>query len=151
VQIEIDDLTAVFFASAYLDTFNPASPSTNYLGDVGSTGNFFANRRYGQVVVPAGHNLIVVVEDTIPSNGGVGHAFGLQVEGFFDVNYDGGPTITKSFNPPTVTLGGTTTLSFTLTNPSPTLALTGVGFTDTMTGMVVAATPNVTNTCGGTL
>jgi len=63
------------------------------------------------------------------------------------------PTIAKVFNPSTTPVNGTTTLTITITNPvANTVALTGVGFTDTFpAGLVVAATPNVTNTCGGTV
>jgi uncharacterized repeat protein (TIGR01451 family) len=61
------------------------------------------------------------------------------------------PTITKSFGAAVVPVGGTTTLTFTLTNPNATVALTGVGFTDAFpAGLVVANPPNATDTCGGT-
>ena len=44
----------------------------------------------------------------------------------------------------------TTTLTFTLTNPDPATALTGVGFTDTLPAGLVVDTPNgLTGTCGG--
>src|SRR5437016_6030215 len=61
------------------------------------------------------------------------------------------PSITKVFNPNTIPLNATTSLTFTITNPAAnTVALTGVSFTDTLpTGLTVA---NATATvCGGTL
>ncbi len=62
------------------------------------------------------------------------------------------PSISKSFSPTSVALGGTSTLTLTITNPSASVALTGVAFADTLpTGMVVASTPNATNTCGGSV
>jgi len=62
------------------------------------------------------------------------------------------PTISKAFGATSIGVGGTTTLTFTLTNPSAnTVGETGVAFSDTLTGgLQVAATPNLVNTCGGT-
>ena len=48
-------------------------------------------------------------------------------------------------------MNGTTTLTFTITNPNSTLSLTGVGFTDTFpAGLEVTATPGTSSSCGGT-
>ena len=66
------------------------------------------------------------------------------------------PTISEAFNPTLIPLrtGGTippiSTVTFTLTNPNSVGDFTGLGFSDTLTGLAVAATPGVTNTCGGT-
>ena len=88
VQITVDDPAGVFFASAYLDSYSPASESTNYLGDEGFSGNDFAgDPGYFQIVVPANHTLVVVVNDTIANNGGVGASFTLRVQGFADTRY----------------------------------------------------------------
>ncbi|HEY1218296.1 MAG: CSLREA domain-containing protein [Bryobacteraceae bacterium] len=60
------------------------------------------------------------------------------------------PSISKGFSPNSIPVGGTSTLTFNVTNPNSSLALSGVAFTDTLpSGMVVASTPGATNTCGG--
>ena len=59
------------------------------------------------------------------------------------------PTITKSFAPTSIAVGGTSTLSFTITNPNASTAFTGVGFSDTFPAGVVISTPNgLTGSCG---
>jgi fimbrial isopeptide formation D2 family protein/uncharacterized repeat protein (TIGR01451 family) len=67
------------------------------------------------------------------------------------INVVAPPSIAKVFNPSSIALNATTSLTFTITNPAAnTVALTGVAFTDTLpTGLTVA---NATATvCGGTL
>ncbi|TMH65637.1 MAG: DUF11 domain-containing protein, partial [Betaproteobacteria bacterium] len=59
------------------------------------------------------------------------------------------PTLTKSFAPNPIAVNGTSTLTFTLSNPN-TAQLTGAKFTDTLpAGMQVAATPSASTTCTG--
>ncbi|HEV8369321.1 MAG TPA: Ig-like domain repeat protein [Pyrinomonadaceae bacterium] len=60
------------------------------------------------------------------------------------------PTVTKSFNPTSIPLNSNSALSFTIINPNTTSGLSGVGFADNLpAGLLVAATPNVTGSCGG--
>jgi uncharacterized repeat protein (TIGR01451 family) len=50
-------------------------------------------------------------------------------------------------------LGGSTTLTFTISNPSALVALTGIGFTDTLPAGLAVATPNglnIISSCGAT-
>jgi hypothetical protein len=56
------------------------------------------------------------------------------------------PVITKSFAPSSILLDGTTSLTFTLTNPNDTVPLTGVGFTDALPAGLVVAQPNKAST-----
>jgi uncharacterized repeat protein (TIGR01451 family) len=59
-------------------------------------------------------------------------------------------SITKTFGAATIPLNGTTTLSFAISNPN-TSPASGVAFSDSLpAGLVVAATPNLNNTCSGT-
>lgn len=60
------------------------------------------------------------------------------------------PTISKSFSPDPVAVGGTSSLSFTITNPNSTVTLSEIAFSDTLpTGVTVA--DGSTSECGGTL
>ncbi len=63
--------------------------------------------------------------------------------------------VSKRFIPDTIGADGISTVRLTITNPNP-VAVSGYSFTDDLpsTGvsqMEVAATPNVTNTCGGSV
>ena len=60
------------------------------------------------------------------------------------------PTMTKSFAPSTVAVGATSTLTFTVTNPNASVAVSGVAFTDTLpAGLTVTSGSSVQ--CAGTL
>jgi|GEM_PF-1702372 len=61
------------------------------------------------------------------------------------------PTISKVFGAASIALNGTTTLSFTITNPSGnTISLTGIAFTDSLPAGLLVASPNgLTGSCGG--
>ena len=58
------------------------------------------------------------------------------------------PSISKAFATSPIAQGGTSVLTFTLTNPSA-IALTGGAFTDTLTGMSIAAAGAAGGTCTG--
>jgi hypothetical protein len=58
------------------------------------------------------------------------------------------PTISKDFSPTSISLNGTSTITFTVTNPNATVDLTGVAFTDSLpAGLQVASTPSAGTTC----
>ena len=59
------------------------------------------------------------------------------------------PTMVKSFATASIPLNGSTTLTFTLSNPDPTNTFNNIGFIDLLpTGLVVASPNGLTSTCG---
>lgn len=65
------------------------------------------------------------------------------------------PSIAKAFSPNPILAGGTSVLTFTITNSSPTTTLTGVSFTDNLPAapaqMAVANPAGASTNCGGTV
>jgi uncharacterized repeat protein (TIGR01451 family) len=62
------------------------------------------------------------------------------------------PTIGKTFSPDTIYAGGVSTLTITLSNANDTVATLTAWLIDSLpSGVVIAATPNASTTCGGTL
>jgi hypothetical protein len=97
LQISMDDTNSTFFVIAYDTAYLPGSSlSNNYVGDEGIAGNFLGNKSFFQVTLPAGHDLILVVNDITATNGGIGAPFHMTLEGFEDTQYTdlSGPLIT---------------------------------------------------------
>lgn len=62
------------------------------------------------------------------------------------------PAIAKQFGPNPILAATTSTLTFTITNPNQNVALGGIAFGDTYpSGLVNAATPAATTSCGGSV
>ena len=119
------------------------------------------------VVVPASSGLgaITLRGGRFPANGSVllsSNSFGIRMknengsgagnDGAFDKIrvLDATPQLDKAFSPQVVPTGGTSTLTFTVTNTSDLAAKTGWGFTDTLpTGLVVSNPAAVGGTCTG--
>ncbi len=92
VQIHLDDLglqQGNIFVSAYANSYDPTSLSTNWLGDAGTSGNLLGtNPVFFQVLAPPAADLVIVVWNTDPTGGlGVGERFRLLAEQFTDVTY----------------------------------------------------------------
>ncbi|MFI5620538.1 hypothetical protein [Streptomyces sp. NPDC051567] len=106
----------------------------------------------------------LVQAGSFPSNGSVlftGASLGLKMingQGSGDGNdhafdniriLDVTPQLDKSFAPPTITTGGVSTLTLTVTNTTDLASKTGFGLTDALpAGVTIAATPNAATTCG---
>jgi len=60
------------------------------------------------------------------------------------------PTLAKAFSPANILAGGVSTLTITLSNPEDSTSTLTAPLVDTLpSGVVIAATPNVSTTCGG--
>jgi len=93
IQISVDMGSSInLFTSAYDTAYLPNSAGApnfgfnlNYLGDAGFSGDPFpGDPQFFQVVVPANHTLLVIINNTLAGNVGVGDPFHLLVEGFVD-------------------------------------------------------------------
>ncbi len=83
IFITMDSVAANTFASAYLPSYNPATMSVNYIGDAGSSGNYFGVDPVSfEVYVPKFSNFLIVVNTS--SNAGIGQPFTVTVQGFID-------------------------------------------------------------------
>ena len=76
---------------------------------------------------------------------------GTAASATLDVNPDAAPTLAIAFGAPSINLGDSTNLTFTVTNPNTTVALTNINFSDALPAGLVVATPNdESNSLGGT-
>jgi uncharacterized repeat protein (TIGR01451 family) len=128
------DIESVAYDQAYI----PASIDTNYLGDTGISGlgTTVGSASYS-FTVPAGHNFVVVVNQTGTALSGVNASsvFSGTVAGF--VNNGAGPgacpvsivTTTLTAAPATGTYGGTANLSATLTDGTNGISGKSISFT----------------------
>ena len=66
------------------------------------------------------------------------------------VNNPTAPSLAASFSPSSISIGQTTSLTFTISNPNAGTSLTGVGFTDTLPAGATVPNASVA-VCGGTL
>ena len=88
VQVTFDSVSTATFISAYLGSYDPTNLATNYLGDAGSSGNYFGVDPISfQVFVPMSETLVLVINNTAAGNVGVGDPYNLIVQGYLDTEY----------------------------------------------------------------
>jgi len=86
VQVSIDSISASSFGAAYRNSYDPTNAVATWLGDPGSSGNYFGVDPLAfQVILPKGDNLLLVFNTT--NAAGVGNQLGITVEGFLDTAY----------------------------------------------------------------
>ena len=86
------------FLVAYAGSYNPLSQGTNWLGDEGSSGNYFGtDARYFDVVLTPGKDLVLVFNSTAAA--GLNDPHTIDVSAYADTDYDDPVVVT----PPTTT------------------------------------------------
>ena len=92
VQISIFDYASSGnnFLSAYDRSYNPNRKAAHYLGDAGSSPDYFGTDAVSfQVIVPTGDNLVLVLNDTSGLGAGYsGTPVNILLEGFTDSSFD---------------------------------------------------------------
>jgi hypothetical protein len=136
--------STTFTIEFFSDT--PGTQGRTFLGSTSATTNGACTASFNPTLVqsvPVGVNITASATD--PS--GNTSEFSTAV-----VTVSAGPpapTIAKLFGAATIPLNGTTSLSFTITNPDGANPRTGVAFTDNLPAGLLVATPNgLSGTCG---
>lgn len=157
-------MTGAAFTDSYLPgtIINAGAPSTSCGGTAtGTIGGTFVGLSNGTIPANSTCTVTVLVSasnsvlNTIPSGGlTVTSGASNANPGSALLNMTPPPGVAKAFSPAVIPQNGTSRLTITLSNSNATAA-TGVAFTDTYpsgvpTGIVNAATPGLTNSCGGT-
>ena len=113
LQITTDSGNSNIFGTVYDSSFNPLSLATNYLGDGGSSGDFFGvDPLFFQVVdltaanSPTGGKIILVINETTTTGTGLDSPVGVLVEGFCDTAFDSPNDVPNICPPPGTGTGG---------------------------------------------
>ncbi|MEO8938784.1 MAG: PEP-CTERM sorting domain-containing protein [Burkholderiaceae bacterium] len=94
VDINIDSTATTTFFSAYQTFYNPTNLAQDWLGDAGTSGNYFGvDPLFFDVIAGINTTLIVVVNEST-FNGGIGLPYTLLVTGFTDTEYSNATELT---------------------------------------------------------
>ena len=154
--------SAAYYPQVALTVTNGATPPTGTI-NCSITGIVLSCDANGAVTLPVGGSFSVAFPVTSTSSGSLANTTTVDPnDNVLEINEGNNtgsntvaviepPSISKSFAASAVGLNGTTTITFIVTNPAGnTVALTGVGFTDTYpAGLQNAAVPNTSTTCAG--
>jgi hypothetical protein len=93
VQLDYFDYsttTPEFYLSAYAGSYDPTNLALNFLGDAGSSPDFFGTDAVSfQILLPNATNLVLVLNETIGSGAhALGKPFNIEVENFSDTDFD---------------------------------------------------------------
>jgi uncharacterized repeat protein (TIGR01451 family) len=101
--------------------------------------------------VTAGTSPIGPITNTTSTISSVEGGSGAAAQANVNVQVIAPPNFTKSFGAPSIQVNGSTTLTFNISNPNSVasgLALSGIGFTDTLPNGLIVSTPNgLTGSC----
>lgn len=92
------------FAVAYQTSYNAASLNTNYLGDIGSSGNSFGNPGFFQVISDPNSVVLLVISSTVSGAGGLNTPYTITAESFIDSAFTDPPTGSEVPEPATISL-----------------------------------------------
>ena len=157
----VTSLHGLFFDDALpsgMEVANPAVASTSCGGTVaGSPGSTQVGLSHGSVDASATCTVSITVIGTTPgpktNTVSVSSTeAGFSTEASATLQILSPPTMTKSFSPAEIAINGESTLNLTVTNPaSNPIALTGVGFTDSLPSPVQIASSFLDgpHNCGG--
>ncbi len=110
LEISVQDTlnTNADFVTAYAGSYNINSRGTGWLGDEGSSGNYFNNvnaARYFDVILPVGQNLVLVLNDTAIT--GLNDPININIGAYADSSYDEPAPATVTPEPSSFVLLGT--------------------------------------------
>ena len=89
ITLTIDSTAATTFMSVYQTAYQPTNLSVNWLGDAGTSGNYFGTDPISFNVVAAINSTIIIIINESTTNGGLGLPFTLYAQGAIDSANDG--------------------------------------------------------------
>ena len=100
-----------FFVSSFAGSYSSAARGANWLGDEGASGEFqfFAppipgDSRYFDVILPAGQDLVLLVNSTLGSANGLLQPFDIDVAAYADTQYDDPAAVAATPEPGTLVM-----------------------------------------------